>query len=87
MRHADTAALDQLEDLLAAIRTLRDLKERSRGVFYRRSKSFLHFHDDPAGLFADLRRGSDFERYKVSSAAERQQFLDVVRKELGGGAS
>jgi len=79
--------LDQLEDLLAAIRTLRDLKERSRGVFYRRSKSFLHFHDDPAGLFADLRRGSDFERYKVSSAAERQQFLDVVRKELGGGAS
>jgi hypothetical protein len=87
VRHADTAALDQLEDLLAAIRTLRDLKERSRGVFYRRSKSFLHFHDDPAGLFADLRRGSDFERYKVSSAAERQQFLDVVRKELGGGAS
>ena len=82
MKHADAAALDKLEDLLLEIRRLPDLKERSRGVFYLRSKSFLHFHDDPAGLFADVRRGEDFERFKVTSSAERSLFLRIVRAEL-----
>ncbi|MCL2428712.1 MAG: hypothetical protein FWD12_05725 [Alphaproteobacteria bacterium] len=82
MKHAGRDALDQLEDLLSALRRLPDLRERSRGVFYRRSTSFLHFHDDPAGLFADLRRGGEFKRFKVSSAAERRAFIAVVRSEL-----
>ena len=82
MKHAGAAALDQLEDLLSEIRTLPDLKEKSRGVFYLRSKSFLHFHDDPAGFFADLRRGGDFERFRVSSVSERAIFLQAVRAEL-----
>jgi hypothetical protein len=82
MKHAATAALDQLEDLLSEIRSLPDLKERSRGVFYLRSKSFVHFHEDPAGLFADLRRGGDFERFRVSSPTERTAFLKAVLAEL-----
>ncbi len=82
MKHAGTAALDQLEDLLSKIRGLPDLKEKSRGVFYLRSKPFLHFHDDPAGLFADLRRGVDFERFRVSSTSERAMLLKAVRAEL-----
>ncbi|RKP44139.1 hypothetical protein [Trinickia fusca] len=84
MKHANGAALDRLEDLLSAIRTLPDLKERTRGVFYRRSKSFLHFHDDTTGLFADVRRGGEFERFRVTSAAERAAFLEAVRAELIG---
>ena len=85
MKHARTTALDQLEDVLAAVRKIPDLKERSRGVFYRRSKSFLHFHEDPAGLFADLRRGDEFERFKVDSAVERALFLKTVLEEVGDG--
>ena len=34
-----------------------------RGVFYRRSHAFLHFHEDPTGLHADVRFDEDFERY------------------------
>jgi len=85
VKHARTTALDQLEDVLAAVRKIPDLKERSRGVFYRRSKSFLHFHEDPAGLFADLRRGDEFERFKVDSAVERGLFLKTVLEEVGDG--
>jgi hypothetical protein len=55
MKHAGSLALDQLEPLLAAIRALPGLKEKGRGVFYRGGKAFLHFHEDPAGLFADVR--------------------------------
>ncbi len=43
MKHAGAAALDQLADLLAAIRTL-GAKEPRPGVFYRKGKAWLHFH-------------------------------------------
>ncbi|MDN7753248.1 hypothetical protein [Burkholderia gladioli] len=84
MKHADSAALDRLEPLLAEIRQLAgtSLKERARGVFYRQSRAFLHFHTDPAGLFADLRRGEAFERFPLACAAERSRFLAALRETL-----
>ena len=71
MKHAGQAALDLLEPLLAQIRAAGRLRERSRGVFYRGSKAFLHFHEDPAGLFADIRAadGEDFDRLRVDEPA------------------
>lgn len=68
MKHARFDALDQVESLLAEIRTVPGLVERSRGVFYRRSKPFLHLHEDPSGLHADIRAGADFERYRAETA-------------------
>ncbi len=70
MKHAGPAALDALEPLLAQIRLAGGLQEKSRGVFYRRGKAFLHFHEAPAGLFADIRAavGRDFDRLRVDEA-------------------
>jgi hypothetical protein len=78
MKHAGAAALDELEGLLEAVRALGVLKEKSRGVFYRRSKAFLHFHEDPAGLFADVRAadGSAFERLKVDDQRGQAALLE-----------
>jgi hypothetical protein len=78
MRHAGSDALDQLEPLLRALRAVPGLVERSRGVFYRRSRAFLHFHEDASGLYVDLRTGDDFERFPVNSAAERAQVMAMV---------
>lgn len=78
MRHAGSDALDQLEPLLVALRAVPGLVERSRGVFYRRSRAFLHFHEDPSGLYVDLRTGDHFERLPVNSAAERAQVMAMV---------
>ena len=78
MRHAGPAALDALEPVLAAVRTLGLLKEKSRGVFYLRGRAFLHFHEDPAGLFADLRRGDDFDRYPVNKPEQQAALLQAV---------
>jgi hypothetical protein len=85
MKHATPAALDALEPLLAELRTLPGLAEKSRGVFYRKGRAFLHFHEDPKGLFADVRDagGSDFERLDVSEPAGRARLLAVARERRG----
>ena len=61
-----------------------ELTERSRGTFYKKSQAFLHFHEDPAGLFADVRLspGGDFTRLRVSTKAEQRAFVSAVRKAL-----
>ncbi|KVK79515.1 hypothetical protein [Burkholderia sp. MSMB1498] len=97
MKHADAAALDRLENLPSENRRLPWLSERARGVFARRAKAFLHFHGDPRGLFADLRRGERFRRFKhfdcfdcsdcfgrlgASAAAARRVIGATVRAEL-----
>jgi len=82
MKHATPSALDQLDELLAALRKMAALKEKRRGVFYVKSQAFLHFHEDPAGFFADLRSSADWERYPVNTAGERRSLLDAVRRKL-----
>jgi hypothetical protein len=71
MKHAGPAALDTLEPLLERLRALAGLREKSRGVFYLKSRAFLHFHEDPTGLYADVRAsdGADFDRLKLDGAA------------------
>ena len=83
MRHARAAALDELEDILTALRDHEKLRERKRGIFYRKSAAFLHFHEDPAGLFADLHVGSAFERFPVSTSGERRALRSRVARLLG----
>ena len=75
MKHAGDEALNALEGLLTEIRKLDGLRERRRGAFYKKSVGFLHFHEDPAGLFADLKMGDRFERFPVNTGAERKQLL------------
>lgn len=82
VRHARNDALDQLEPLLADLRKIPALTERSRGVFYRRSKAFLHFHEDPTGYHADVRLTDDFERFRVQTRAEQRALLALVRQTL-----
>jgi hypothetical protein len=82
VKHAGHAALDALEDLLAKLRGYDALKERARGTFYRKSSAFLHFHEDPEGLFADVKLAGEFTRFRVGSARERAAFLRQVAAEL-----
>ena len=86
MKHAGALALDTLEPVLCELRKLDGLKEKSRGVFYRRGKAWLHFHEDPTGLYADVRGldGSAFERLQVDDAVSRAALLARVRSALRG---
>ncbi|MBM3545326.1 MAG: hypothetical protein FJX54_00120 [Alphaproteobacteria bacterium] len=79
MKHAKSNALDQLEPLLAAIRDIAAFKEKTRGVFYLKSRAALHFHEDPKGLFADYRTTGDWQRFPVNTKAERAALLKALR--------
>ena len=78
MKHAGAAALHRLEGLLQELRSRPSLQERKPGIFYHKSKAFLHFHEDPDGLYADLKGAAGFDRFPVNSAAERRLLLDRI---------
>ena len=75
MKHAGDETLDQLEDLLREVRKHAALRERRRGAFYRKAVGILHFHEDPAGLFADLKVDGQWRRFSINSKAEQKALL------------
>ena len=85
MKHAGKESLANLASVLSALREQRGLVERTPGSFYLRSSAFVHFHEDTAGLFADLKEDLvSFTRYRVSTVAERKAFIARVNRCLKG---
>jgi hypothetical protein len=84
VKHATSATLDALLPLLDRVRAFGGLVEKSPGIFYRKSKPFLHFHDDPAGIFADVRLkpNEEFTRFQVNSSELQSTFLSHVEDAL-----
>ena len=76
--------LKSLAPVLDRLRALPGLVEKRPGVFYRRSKAFLHFHEDPAGFFADVRAagGIDFDRLKIDVSDQGDAFVAHVKSLL-----
>lgn len=83
MRHAGAASLASLDTLLTRLRALGVLTERKPGTFYLRSSAFLHFHEDPAGLFADVKLdGRSFQRFAVDTPDEQAALVGRVTQLL-----
>ncbi len=82
MRHITAEGLDCLGPFLDELRQIPELREKKRGVFYRKSRAFLHFHEESRDLFADVRLGTEFERYRTTTRAEQRALLRTIRKAL-----
>ena len=83
MRHARNDDLDRIEPLLVQLRAIDGLTEKSRGVFYLRSKACLHFHADGDDTYADVRlTGDEFERTRATTKAEQRALVAAVRRAL-----
>jgi hypothetical protein len=82
MKHADADALAALSELIESLRKRNALLEKRLGIFYTKGRAFLHFHQDPAGLFADLRRGGDWQRFPVNDPDECAALLAAVDRAL-----
>jgi hypothetical protein len=80
VKHARDAALDSIEPVLIELRQLDDVREKNRGVFYKKSIAFIHFHEDPAGIFADMRRAGEWLRLPVNTAADRRRLLRLAKE-------
>ena len=50
MKHASEESLEKITGLLSAIRNFPGLREKKTGIFYKKGKAYLHFHETPAHL-------------------------------------
>jgi hypothetical protein len=82
VKHADVRALEAVSDLIENLRRRSDLVEKRLGIFYTKGRAFLHFHKDPAGLFADLREGGEWQRFPVNEPNECASLLAAVDRTL-----
>jgi hypothetical protein len=84
MKHAGPAELESVAGLLTQLRGLDSLGlvEKKPGVFYRRTRAFLHFHEDPSGMYVDVRTDPEgaFVRMRVTTAAEQARLMRVIRQ-------
>jgi hypothetical protein len=84
MKHAGRTTLELLEPFLAELRQRHPrLREKSNGSFYVKSKGYLHFHEDPAGIFADVKLDLvEFTRFRATTAKEQQALLARIDRSL-----
>ncbi|HET7792303.1 MAG TPA: hypothetical protein VFL64_02865 [Rhizobacter sp.] len=88
MKHASPATIAKLGLLLVRIRNAGRLTERKPGTFYLGPKAFLHFHEDPAGLFADVKLDlAGFTRFAVNTRAEQDALVHAVSQALSSQCS
>jgi N-acetylglutamate synthase-like GNAT family acetyltransferase len=86
MRHARAEDLDRVDALLDELRLIDGLTEKTRGVFYVRSKAFLHFHEHEGEILCDVRldlSAADFDRRVLTTKATQRALVRDVRTALG----
>lgn len=74
----------QLDKLIDALRSTDGLTTRgaTQSTFYIGTKPFLHFHDGPGGLEADVKWDHAFVREPVETHAQRVALIERVRAHL-----
>ena len=86
MKHAGKEDFARLDGMLTMLRLLDGLKEKKEGVFYRKSRAFLHFHADGDNLYADLRLSGDgFVRHEVTGKVAQAKLYKQIEKALQDG--
>ena len=82
MKHASAATLKRFTGLIADLRALPGVKEKGPGRFYRSGSAFLHFHEDPAGLFVDIKVGGEWSRRAINSKTAQAALVRDARRLL-----
>ena len=82
MKHASTETLKSLDSLLEKLRRREVLREKRTGAFFVESRAFLHFHEDPKGLFADVLLVEDWSRLPVNTRRQQEVLLGRVDRFL-----
>jgi hypothetical protein len=70
--------IDRIAPLLKMLRAYPALREVRPSAFHLNGRDFLHFHDEPEGIFADVRLTTGFVRMPVSSRSEQWELLERI---------
>jgi hypothetical protein len=76
------STLETLAPLLGVLRSYPVLNEVRPAAFHLDGGDFIHFHEEPEGLFADARLGRGRVRLPVSTQAEQAELLERIEEKL-----
>jgi len=76
------ATLDRIAPLLEVLRAHPGLSEVRPTEFQLDGRDFLHFHDEPDGVFADVRLTEGRVSMPVSSSSEQAELLERIDHSL-----
>jgi len=81
MPRADASELLPLAPVLRQLRDIKGVREERPGILYARREPFVHFHTDPGGLYADLKKpgGSGFDRYPLATPAQQRKLVEDAK--------
>lgn len=84
MAHCKPNELDDIKEILFAIRSIPGLKEKQTGIFYFKGKGFLHFHSKDNKRWSDVRCGvgwgDPIDLPFKPTKAQQLSFLKSVKK-------
>jgi hypothetical protein len=73
-----SATLHQLGPLFDLLRGHESLREARPAEFHLRGRGFLHFHEEPDGVVADVLLNTGRVRMPVTSPAQQAEFLERI---------
>jgi hypothetical protein len=76
------ATLETITPLINFLRSYDVLEEAGDSKFLLKGRDFIHFHDDPDGLWADAILSKGRVRVSVSSASEQGDLMEKIAKRL-----
>lgn len=85
MAHAKPSDLEDIKSLLAELRKIEGLKEKSMGCFYYKSKGILHFHTKDSRRYAHVFDGKNWQEVDLKkdvSVLQQKKIFTGIRKTL-----
>jgi hypothetical protein len=76
------ATLEKLLPLLNFLRSYEVLEETGENKFLLGGRDFIHFHDDPDGLWADAKLSKGRIRVSVAGASEQGELMEMIASKL-----
>ena len=73
---------ETLRPLFNFLRSYSALEETAESKFLLRGKDFIHFHDDPDGLWADVKLSKGRVRVAVRTIAEQGELMGKIADKL-----
>lgn len=81
MKHAGPETIERLTPMLSRLRAIGALNEKKPGIFYWKSRAFLHFHEHGDSVYADVRfDGSEFERLPCSTTTDQAALIARISR-------
>lgn len=81
-RQLKQATEETLKPLLNFLRSYECLEESIDCKFLLKGKDFVHFHDDPDGLWADAKLAKGRIRVSVATRAEQGELMELISQKL-----